>query len=50
VPAAAYATAFVLMVLTMVAIRTAAVLVRSRRIGAEVKVADSWLLGRLRAA
>jgi hypothetical protein len=34
VPAAAYATAFVLMVLTMVAVRTAAVLVRSGRIGA----------------
>ena len=50
VPAAAYATAFVLMVLAMVAIRTAAVLVRSRRIGAELKVADSRLLRRLHAA
>jgi hypothetical protein len=50
VPAATYAAAFVLMALMMVAIRTAAVLVRSRRIGAELKVADSRLLRRLHAA
>jgi hypothetical protein len=36
VPGTAYATAFVLMVLSMIAVRTLAVIIRSRRVGASV--------------
>jgi hypothetical protein len=47
VPAATYASAFVLMVLTMIIVRTAAVIVRARRAGADLKLSDSKLLRRL---
>ena len=38
------------MVLTMIAIRTAAVLVRAHSVGADIKLADSKLLRRLSVA
>jgi hypothetical protein len=50
VPAATYGSAFVLMVLAMIVVRTAAVLVRARRAGADLRLSDSKLLRRLARA
>jgi hypothetical protein len=47
VPQNAYAAAFVLMVLTMIVIRTAAVFARAHRAGADLRLADSRLFRRL---
>jgi hypothetical protein len=47
VPQNTYAAAFVLMVLTMIVIRTTAVLIRGHRAGADLQLADSKLLRRL---
>jgi hypothetical protein len=40
---ATYGSAFVLMVLTMIVIRTAAVIVRARKQGADLRISDSRL-------
>jgi hypothetical protein len=50
VPQNTYAAAFVLMVLTMIVIRTAAVLVRGHQAGADLRLADSRLLRHLNRA
>jgi len=50
VPQNTYAAAFVLMVLTMIVIRTAAVLIRGHNQGADLRLADSKLLSRLSRA
>ena len=46
VPAATYGTAFVLMVLTMITVRTAGVMLRGRAVGADIKVGALPILRR----
>jgi hypothetical protein len=50
VPAATYATAFVLMVLAMITIRTVAVIARAHQAGADLRLSDSKRLRRLHHA